>query len=266
MTHERWTGHVDHEGERIYAESVGSGPALVLTHGLGGNHAVWYHQVAAFAGGYRVVTWDQRGFGGSTRSTGALGPEPAVGDLRAVLDHLEIDRAHVVGQSMGGWVAMGFALRHPDRVASLVLTDTPAGVLTDEVRAAATEARSRLRLDGGFGFHPALGDRFCATHPAEAMLYELIGGFGDKAPDAELIQLLASCRWPEDEVRRLAVPTLLLCGEDDPMAPPDAVRAVASLLPDARVAIIPGGGHSPYFEDPAAWNAVVGGFLAEVGP
>ena len=261
MTRERWTGHVEHDGERIYAESVGHGPALVLSHGLGGNHAVWYHQVAAFAATRRVITWDQLGFGRSTRRTGPVGPEPAVGDLLAVLDHLGVERADVVGQSMGGWVAMGFALQHPERVRSLVLADSPGGVLTDDVRGAAAAARDRLRLDGGFGHHPALGDRFCAEHPAEAMLYELIGGFGDKAPDAEMIQLLGSCRWPDEEVRRLAVPTLLVCGSDDPMAPPDGVRAVASLVPDARVEVIPGCGHSPYLEDPAAWNAVVADFL-----
>jgi len=264
VTHERWTGHVEHDGERIYVEAVGTGPPLVLSHGLGGNHAVWYHQVAAFAGTRRAITWDQRGFGLSTRRTGPVGPEPAVDDLLAVLDHLGVERADVVGQSMGGWVAMGFALRHPERVSSLVLADSPGGVLTDEVRAAAVEARAGLRLDGGFGRHPALGDRFCDEHPAEAMLYELVGGFGDKPPDGEMIAILSSCRWPEDEVRRLAVPTLLLCGEHDPMAPPAGVRAVAALLPDARVEVIPGCGHSPYYEDPDAWNAVVTAFLPEV--
>jgi 3-oxoadipate enol-lactonase len=261
----RRTGTLDHAGERIYFESVGDGPAVVLTHGLGGNHAVWWRQVGVLAAGRRVVTWDQRGFGGSTRRTGPVGPEPAVGDLAALLDHLGIDRAHIVGQSMGGWVAMGLAISHPDRVRSLVLADSPAGVRTDEVRAAAHEARAGLRRDAGFGRHPALGDRFCAEHPDEAALYELIGSFGDKPPDAEMIELLSACRWPLGAVARVAVPVLLVCGEHDPMAPPAGMRAVAAVLRDARVEVIPGCGHSPYFEAPEAWNAVVARFLDEVG-
>ena len=255
------SGWRDHDGERIYHESVGEGPAVVLTHGLGGNHAVWWRQVRALARERRVVTWDQRGFGNSSRQTGAVGPEPAVGDLAALLDHLAIDRADIVGQSMGGWVAMGFAIRHPERVRSLVLADSPGGVLTEDVRHAAREARARVRTDGGLGRHPALGDRFCVEHPDEAILYELIGSFGDKPADGEMIELLSACRWPLDDVARVAVPVLLVCGEHDPMAPPAGVRAVAAVLRDARVEVIPGCGHSPYYEAPDAWNAAVIRFL-----
>lgn len=259
----RTTGFVEHDGERIYYESVGDGPVVVLTHGLGGNHAVWWRQVPVLADAWRVVTWDQRGFGNSTRATGRVGPEPAVGDLLALLDHLGVERAHLVGQSMGGWVVMGFALRHPGRTASLVVADSPGGVMTEEVRAIAKEASSRLRLGGGFGWHPALGDRICRDRPDEAALYELIGSFGDKPDDGEMIALLSACRWPVDEVERLETPVLLVCGAEDPMAPPDGVRRVAGHLRRARVEVVPGCGHSPYFEDPDTWNALVGAFLEE---
>jgi glyoxylase-like metal-dependent hydrolase (beta-lactamase superfamily II) len=126
---------IESDSEQIYFEFWGdSGPVVILGHGLGGNHAVWYQQVAFLSQHYRVITWDQRGFGNSTRSTGVIGPAPAVEDLARVLEHLEVERAHVIGQSMGGWSALGFAIDHPERVISLVLADTTAGIFTPAIR------------------------------------------------------------------------------------------------------------------------------------
>src|SRR3954468_114284 len=120
----RRTGFVDHDGERIYYEVVGEGGVpLVLSHGAGGNHAVWYQQVAPFAVDRTVVTWDHRGYGRSTDRADRSGPEVAVGDLLAVLDALGIERADLVGQSMGGWTVVGAALARPGLARSLVLAD-----------------------------------------------------------------------------------------------------------------------------------------------
>lgn len=264
---DRTTGRVSSGGEDIYYEVLGgageAAETVVLTHGLGGNRASWWRQVVPFAPRWKVVLWDQRGFGNSTRRSGEVGPEPAVDDLRALLDHLSIERAHVVGQSMGGWVVMGFALRHPHRVRSVVLADSPGGLLTDEVRTAAGAARSRLRLGEGFGRHPALGDRYIDAEPDEAALYDLLSTFGDKVPDEEMIGLLTACRWSTEDAARLLIPVLFVCGEEDPMAPPEGLRSLARLLPDARLEVIDGCGHSPYLEAPARWNAVVGSFLEE---
>ena len=124
----RATGFVESDGERIYHEVCGEGEPVVLCHGAGGNHASWYQQVPAFASRYRVITWDQRGFGRSTNRADRSGPRAAVADLRGLLDHLAVDKAHLVGQSMGGWVILGFALAHPERVRSLVFASTTAGI------------------------------------------------------------------------------------------------------------------------------------------
>ena len=121
--------------ERIYYESTGSGEVVVLSHGAGGNHAIWVHQTPVFAETYRVVTWDQRGWGKSTDVRGLAGDsETAVEDLRRLLDHLDIDKAHLVGQSMGGWAVAGFALRYPERTRSLVLANTYGGLTTEPMR------------------------------------------------------------------------------------------------------------------------------------
>ena len=116
------------DGERIWYETAGTGPDLILSHGLGGNAAVWYQQVPYFAEHSRVITWDQRGFGRSSNSAGKHGPHSAAGDLLAIMDHVGAEHADVVGQSMGGWAALGLGLAAPHRVRSLVLACTTGGI------------------------------------------------------------------------------------------------------------------------------------------
>lgn len=258
-------GRIDHDGESIYFEVSGAGDAVVFSHGLGGNHASWFQQVGPFSERYRVITWDQRGFGNSTRRTGAVGPDPAAGDLLALLDDLGVDRAHVVGQSMGGWTSMAFALGHRDRVRSLVLTDTLAGVSDDDIRAAAMEAfpRALTRPEGLEVWHPALGPRTCAERPDLARLYLAITSFGDKPNDGEMLAMLANTRHDLEAVEALDVPTVAIAGEGDLLCPPAAVERVAKHL-GGTFHLIEGAGHSPYFETPVTWNRIVLEWLSEV--
>ena len=110
------TSRLDHDGESLYYEVTGASDArtVVLTHGAGGNHASWFQQVPVLAAaGYRVVTWDSRGFGNSTCRSGTVGADIAAGDLAAILDSVGADRVDLVGQSMGGWWVSAFTDRVP---------------------------------------------------------------------------------------------------------------------------------------------------------
>lgn len=264
MTTATRAGWLDVDGERIYFEVAGDGDPVVLCHGLGGNHAAWWRVAGGLARHHRVVTWDQRGFGNSTRRSGRYGPEAAVGDLGALLDHLGLGPVQLVGQSMGGWVAMGLAVRHPAHLRSLILTDTVAGVFTDEVYAelsrTAPDVLARA-MAGGADQHPALGERFCAEHPELAYLYRQISSMGDKPDDSEVFGMLGAMRVPLDDVAGLELPVLLVVGEEDRLCPPAAMRHIAGLIPGAAFEVIAGAGHSPYFECPERWLAVVGSFL-----
>ncbi len=269
---ERSSGFVASAAERIYYEVASADPgaaAVVLCHGLGGNHASWWQQVGVLGREFRVVTWDQRGFGNSTRRSGRFGPVVAVDDLVALVDHLGVDVAHVVGQSMGGWVAMGFALRSPARAASLTLTDTIAGAWTraveDIVAASASGVVARLRRST-LGRHAALSDRFADAHPDLAVLYHLISSMGDKPPDAEVFAMLGAMRFSAEQVASLAMPVHLVVGEDDGLCPPEAMALIAELIPGAHFTVLPGSGHSPYFEDATSWNRVVLEFLRALSP
>lgn len=258
-------GFVESGGEQVYYESWGSGDVVVLTHGMGGNHAVWYQQVPALATRYRVITWDQRGFGHSTASTGSLGPEPSVGDLAVILDHLGVDRAHLIGQSMGGWPSLGFALAYPERAASLVLADTIGGIFTPHIREAflayaeviaAGPPPDQLPL----GSHPALGPQLARDDPARAFLYSQIGSLAGSASPIAISELLASTDHTA-RLDRLAAPTLFVVGENDPIFPPDLIREAAAVIPGSEVRVIDDTGHSPYFERAEVWNGIVIGFL-----
>jgi 3-oxoadipate enol-lactonase len=257
------TGFCPSGGEEIYYECAAAeekGEVVVFGHGLGGNHAVWYQQVPIFADRYRVITWDQRDFGRSTNRNGQAGPAAAADDLIALLDHLEIDRAHLVGQSMGGWAVLGAALKAPERVRSLVITDSTAGVMTDRI-AEVVSTRTRASLpEAVIGKHPAIGP---GLDPVKTFLYQEIGAFRGDVKDADMVMLLYTTTYPADAIGTLDVPVLLVVGAGDDLIPPAAVHEMKDVFKRAHVVEIEGAGHSPYFERPEEWNDTVLGFLDE---
>jgi 3-oxoadipate enol-lactonase len=263
----RRTLRIQHGGEELYVEVVGEehrrrATPLVLSHGAGGNHAVWFQQVAHFATERMVVTWDHRGFGNSPDRAGARGPAVAADDLLAVYGALGIERADLVGQSMGGWSVVGAAISRPTLARSLVLADTLGGITSATIeRAQATLDAEPPGVDGStLGLHPAIDPSLAERDAGLAHLYQSIGGFGSTDVRSVIGRLLASSR-TADEAAEIGCPVLCVVGDRDPLFAPPAVRALADILPNARVAEIPGSGHSPYFEDALAWNTIVERFL-----
>ena len=261
-------GFTESDGEQIYFECWGSSDeVIVLSHGLGGSHAVWYQQVAFLSRHYRVITWDQRGFGRSTRSTGAIGPVPAVRDMVTVLDALEADKVHIIGQSMGGWAALGFAIDHPDRVISLVLADSTAGIFTSEIRRSLIDYDKAIAAgpppnELPLGFHPAIGTQLLGEDLAQAFLYTQLGSLTEPPSPAEIMPLLVTTDHT-DGAASIAIPTLFVVGEHDPMFAPQLIESAASFIPTSEVRIVENTGHSPYFERPDRWNDIVTAFLPQ---
>jgi len=261
-------GFVASGGEEIYFETVGAGEPVVFSHGLGGNHAIWYQQVPDFAMDHRVITWDQRGFGRSTNRNEASGPEAAVADLKVLLDHLEVERAHLVGQSMGGWAVLGFALKYPERVRSVVMADTIGGIYTPEIEGH-YDAFIRARMAAPpveqqpITQHPAVGEALALRDPAQAFLYRQIGGLGPGAP-SNMGLLLRQTAYDAEAIRALRLPMLFVVGEHDQIFTPAVIRAASGLVAGARVVVLSEAGHSPYFETPAAWNQTVSAFIASI--
>jgi len=251
-------------GIDLYYEEHGDGPPLVFAHGVGGNHAGWYQQVPFFRKSYRTVIFDQRGFGYSD-DTNDLGRANFVEDLRALLDLLGIAKVSLVAQSMGGSTCMGFTVRYPERTSALVMADTLVGItLPDELRARQQEngeaTRNLSQLERVVSKTLPLRD------PAKAELYLQIASFNRN--NANRLNAGGSQPAPitMDHVTSAAktVPMLFLVGEEDVLQPPDLVAAASRLVPNARLAVVPGSGHSVYFEQPEVFNYEVSRFLADV--
>lgn len=260
----RRTLAVEHDGEELYVEVLGSGGVpLIFCHGLGGNHAVWLHQAAHFATHRTVVLWDHRGFGRSTDRADRSGPQVAAHDLIAICEALDITCADFVGQSMGGWTVTGVALEQPDLVRSLVLADSLAGFTSEAIRDELPRDTASPDIPNRLGMHRALDPQFSARNPSEALLYQQLGGMGTITPETMIPRILGMTHDQRD-AEQITCPILCVVGDRDPLFPPAAIRAVADLLPDARVSEIAGTGHSPYFEAPHVWNVLVEQFFATV--
>ena len=260
-------GFVSSGGEDIYYESAGQGDAIIFCHGMGGNHASWFQQVPVFAHTYRTITWDQRGFGRSTNHGGPTHPTLATCDLKMLLDELGIPRAHLVGQSMGGWPIVGLALACPERVQSLVLADTFAGIYTAEIEQGFTHLVQQIETSPPrmlLGHHPALGLALTPCNIVRVYLYQQLSSFGEPPAVSAMYKALQQVSYPHEALKKLTCPVLCLVGSEDPLNLPAWSRQVAAVLPNAQVVEIPAGGHSPYFEDSQTWNQIVLDFLAGV--
>ena len=135
---------VNTDNAKIYYETHGEGPPVVLAHGAGGNTLVWWQQIAHFARRHKVLAFDHRGWGRSQCAPEHKHARYFADDMRAVMDDAGVERAAVICQSMGGWTGMQFTLANPERVSCLVLSGTPGGVQTPSV-VKAREARARGR-------------------------------------------------------------------------------------------------------------------------
>lgn len=253
------------DGTKLFYAKAGSGPAIIFIHGLAGNHAVWFQQFPFFARSYTTVSVSQRGFAPSKGRQRDYKPGLLVSDLVSVMDYLGIQRADIVGQSMGGWTALGMALRHPERVRSIVLADSLAGISDDEIADAFTammrSARELSKQPPRLGVHPALDTDFQRREPALAYLYQALSMFGAPSP-AKIGPQLGAFSFKHDVLAHNRVPALFVVGERDAIFPVEVVKKASAYLADSKVAVIAGAGHSPYYERPRVWNRVVADFLA----
>jgi pimeloyl-ACP methyl ester carboxylesterase len=265
-------------GVSLYYEVAGDGLPLVLVHGFACGLRMWDPQVKALARSWRVVTYDVRGHGtsGAPDDPTAYSQPISVADLRGLLEHLEIGRAAVGGLSMGGNIALNFALAHPGMVAALIIADTGAG--SDEAadwRATVHAFADLLDRDGLEAFADAalanpLFARYAAQGPAAERFIRAClmthRARGLAHTGREVLTRRPSIYALAPRLRELSAPTLLIVGEhDEPCL--KAHRFMAAEIPGARHVLIPGVGHLTNLEAPAAFNRAVTRFLrATVGP
>jgi len=271
MAHQRKSGFLKRPDAAIYYEAVGTGPGLVFAHGLGGNHMSWWQQVAYFADRFTCVSFAHRGFTPSRVEPGAPGVEAYADDLKALLDHLELETAALVCQSMGGWTGIEFALRWPKRVRALVLASTSGridfGIIEGpelaQIRSWEKQSAAARETLAAQGIHVAGGARLLREQPAMHLLYQQIDALTAPEWKATIRQQLFALRTtPAVRLRQLAIHTLWIVGDEDIVFPAAAAAPLARLMPRAQVEHVPDAGHSVYFERPQRFNEMVGRFLA----
>lgn len=247
-------------GFDFYYESHGTGPAVVFAHGRGGNHLSWWRQIPAFSKEFRCVTFDHREFGLSRNPPDQRGKNAYAEDLARLLDHLEIESAFLVGQSMGGWTCLNFALQHPSRVRALVLTNTSGGIGDPSVV-------DILIKRGDAGAQRITGPGFDESEPELAFLIAQFRMLND-ALNPPLRETRASFMTSREgpkaaELSRMSVPTLMIGSHQDVLFPPDVMQAAVRLIPRARLKMFDGGGHYVHYELPVEFNQTVMTFFRD---
>jgi pimeloyl-ACP methyl ester carboxylesterase len=260
-------GFIDIRGARTYFEVAGSGPAVVFIHGFSLDTRMWDAQFAAFAERYRAVRYDVRGFGRSQVPDGE--PYSAERDLKALLGHLGIERPALIGHSMGGGIAIDYAITYPDEVRAVVLVDgvmggyhwdeeldESLGAVYEVGRAEGVEeARARWLAQPIFG--PGLANER-TRHDILRIINEFSGWHWTNSEEDRNVRPDPPAM---ERLHQITVPVLAVVGELDI---PDFHRIAAILegnLANARSAVLAGAGHMSNMEAPEEFNRIALEFL-----
>lgn len=254
----------------MYYVEAGAGEPLVLIMGFGGDHLAWAFQTQVFAAAYRVIAFDNRGTGQTDAPDIPYTTRMMAEDTRGLMDLLGIERAHVLGVSMGGMIAQELALAHPDRVRSLQLHSTVARTdpYTRACAAAWEEVRARLPLEAAFRAI-ALWLFAPSTYDERPDLVETIIQSALANPYPQSLTGLSRQREAiasHDALARLHAircPTLVTAAEDDILIRPRLSRALAAAIPGAEFATIPTAGHVPFWEQADLFNRLCLDFLTK---
>lgn len=273
--HQRW---VQLPGGPVNVVDLGSGPAVLFVHGLGGRWTNWIEQLPTISAGWRTIAVDLPGFGASPMPAEPISIAGYARTLARLLDALRIDSATLVGNSMGGETAVELALRWPERVDRLALV-SPAGIST----ALAQQQMRMLRR-----VHPAvqmvtrlvaadaqwLARRprirgamlsVVAAHPRQLpppLAFEQLKGVGKPGFLPALEAIASHSRTLRERLPAVAAPTLLLWGAQDPVIPVRDVDVFERKIPGAHKIVWQHTGHVAMFERPAEFNALLEGFLS----
>ena len=262
-------------GADLYYESTGEGVPLVLCHEFAGDMRAFEPQVRHLARRYRVVAWNYRGYPPSDvpEDPDAYSPDGLVADLLGLLDGLGLDRVHLAGLATGGNLVLNFAIAHPGRVRSLVVAGAGAGSVD---RAAWLEAAERfaddIARDGVEGIVANVADApqrviFRTKDPrgfeefVDAM--RRLSPAGAEHVMREVLIRRASVFELAEGIRRLPMPILVMCGDQDaPAFEPS--RFIRDTAPHAGLAVVPMCGHTLNSEEPELFNRIADSFLAAV--
>ncbi|HLZ99149.1 MAG TPA: 3-oxoadipate enol-lactonase [Steroidobacteraceae bacterium] len=247
---------------RYEVQGAAEAPALLLLHSLGVDLGMWDAQVRDFLQHYRIIRYDVRGHGQSTVGPAECSMEILAQDALAVLDAAQVARAHWCGLSLGGMTAMWAASHRPERVARLVLCNTSAHLPPPALWHSRIDL---VRREGMRAVAPAVIERwftadFRRSQPEQVARIEAM--LEATPPEGYAAACAAIAAMNQlSEVRRIAAPTLVICGAEDPATPLEHSAALCAAIADSRLVVLPAA-HLSNVERPQEFSAAVGDFLS----
>lgn len=265
------------DGVKLYVEETGRGEPVIFVHEFAGDHRSWEPQLRHFARRYRCITYNARGYPPSDvpEDPGAYSQARATADIKAVLDHLGIARAHIVGLSMGGFATLHFGLSYPESARSLVVAGCGYGAEPDrreQFRSEAEACAISLEQGGmeafaaGYSLGPARVQFQNKDPRGHREFADLLAGHS--ATGSALTQRGVQRERPslynlEDKLKALTVPTLIVTGdEDEPCLAPGVY--MKRKIPSAGLAVLAKTGHTLNLEEPEAFNRLLTEFFDQV--
>lgn len=251
-------------GISIGYTEAGGGEAtpIVFLHGVGSDKSVWHPQLGNFGKSRRTIAFDYPGYGDSDPAAQGTTRDDYAAAILSAMDALDITQAHVCGLSLGGVVAIALHHLAPERCTSLILADTFA-----------------VHPDGHAIYERSIAGSRDLPAMAEARVDFLLGQPADPQVRREVVETMsridpaayrigAEAVWladQRDRVREIAVPTLVICGEEDRPTPPELSRELHEMILGAELAMVAGAGHLTNLEKPAEFNTMVEAFIGPLG-
>ncbi len=250
-------------------EDVGQGQPIVLVHGFPLDHTMWSHQIAALSAAFRVVAVDLRGFGRSPARDTTVSMADFADDVAAIIEHHQLGPVVFCGLSMGGYIAWEFQRRHRALLRALILCDTRAVADPPEAAKARRVTAERVLKEGPAFLADTMlprlfGEKTALTQP------EIVEATRRVIETANPIGVAAASRGMADrhdfsgELPSIAIPTLVIVGEQDVISPAEEMTAIAHRMPQAQLRVIPGVGHMAPLEAPAAVNEAIREFVGSL--
>jgi 3-oxoadipate enol-lactonase len=258
-------------GANLHYEERGAGAeTVVFAHGLLWSGRMFDAQVAELSGRYRCIAFDFRGQGGSEVTAGGYDMETLADDAAALIEALGAAPCHFVGLSMGGFIGMRLAVHRPELLRSLVLMETSAdpepNVLKYRLLGGIVRAfgRTGMRMVMPRVMRIMFGRKFLQdpARAADRELWTERGLANDPVGVTRALQGVIDRRGVYDEIARIALPTLVMVGDQDVATIPAKAERIAARIPGARLTVIPGAGHTASAEEPAFVNRALAEFLA----
>ena len=246
----------------VAEQGSGARKPIIFLHGVGSDKSAWRPQLAHFGSARRAIAFDYPGYGESDFIERATRDDFAAAIL-AAMDALAIENAHVCGLSLGGVIAIAMHASAPERCASVIIADSfavhPDGRAIYDRSIAASHGGMRQLAEARVGALLASEDPAVRSDVIETMA----------RIDPAAYRIGAEAVWLADQMDRAAaiqVPTLMICGDLDPVTPPSLSEELAKLIPNSRLEVLPGASHLANLDKPAEFNRAIDDFLSEVEP